>query len=109
MDAHQADRKELDRLWDRHTSLTQEVNELKIQTNLVNERVERINNDIHESNGRIAQTLDNIASRIDDLAHRLLSVELVGSTKSRMLDRWLPMLIAAAAVVVAALNLVNGQ
>lgn len=102
-------RQELDRLWDRHASLAQEVNELKIQTGLVTERVERINNDIHESNGRIAKTLDRIATRIDDLANRLLSVELVGSTKNRMIDRWLPMLIASAAVVVAALNLVKSQ
>ena len=79
MDSKPDGRIELDRLWDRHTSLTQEVNELKIQTGLLSDRVEHINNDIHESNGRTVAVLNDVSGKVASLGERLLTMEIVGS------------------------------
>lgn len=97
-------REEMDRLWKRTNDLGQEVTELKLQTRLLSDRVEHINNDIHESNGRTVAVLNDVAAKVADLAERLLTMEIVGNTKGRMLDRWLPMVIAGTAVVVSAMN-----
>ncbi len=96
------ERAEVNKIWSKVDALDETTIELKVQTKLLAERDEVMNSYMHEANGRLAEALRSVTGEIRGLSDAVLKIQVESGTKGHLVDRWIPMILGAISVALAA-------
>lgn len=95
------ERIEVNKLWDKVHDLDSTVDQLKIQTTILQEQTATQAKELHKSTGQIMATLLATSKDLRELSDKVLTLTVQMATKGGMVKEWLSVGLALLAIGIA--------